>query len=149
MRLLLTAFALFCLFRLSFAAPVDDKKAKPDDKKPEKPDTRPIVVDFSPVIGDKDPTISLTIHFENGTKLDDLTSETSGGIVKNAESIALAYEAQLSPKFDVIALKGEPKLLIRGYKGKGVLEVRCVAVGLPCENQPKVSRLKEEKKDKK
>ena len=132
MRILVAALPLLCLG----AGPVP---------------TGPVEVDLSPLGGTKDPTLSWTIRFENGAKMEDWETSHTGppfsreDAVKWAAHLAEAMRRDPAP-FDVEAVKGEPKLLIKGYKGKGVKSVECKAVGLPKENQPKVSRLKDEKK---
>jgi hypothetical protein len=130
MRLLTAALALSCF------CPAGPEK-----------DTGPVVVDFSPLVGTKDVTLELSMRFEGVAGVRGMKLKSTGGTddLKQAVSDVNSYATLLNPPFDVEAVKGEPKLIIKGYKGKGVLEVRCVAVGFPCENQPKISRLKEKK----
>jgi hypothetical protein len=131
---LLVAVAL-----IGLAAPV-----AADDKEKAK-ETGPVVVDFSALVGTKGPTITLKVRLEDGRVWEEKveTTRTFKDLEVAADyvdSVALL----LNPPYDVVAVKDKPELII-GHKDKGVLEVTCVAVGLPCENQPKVSRLKEKK----
>jgi hypothetical protein len=113
--------------------------------------TGPVEVHLSPLVGVREVTLSVTIRFEGGKTLEDWRPETSGppltrqAAVKWAAHLAEVLREGPAP-FDVEAVKDAPLLLTKGYKGKGVKSVECKAVGLPKEKQPKVRRLKEEKK---
>jgi hypothetical protein len=114
------------------------------DEKGKAKETGPVVVDFSPLVGTREPTVTLEVRFEDGTVVErrvetNRTFRDLEVVADYVDSLALGR----GPLFE--AVKDEPKLIVRGDKGNGVLEVRCVAVGQPCENQPKVSRLKEKK----
>ena len=94
-----------------------------------------MVIDYSPLVGCSDFSVFLTVHFENGTRIDNLETEV-GGKVDSPERILRTLEASLS-HFDVEVV-GDSKLVIKGFKGKGVSKVEVKAPRLPKANQPTV-----------
>ncbi len=125
MRLVCFLAIVFCVFQFhGFAAPVP------------KPKPGPKVVDFSPLIGCAKFSIFLTAHFEKGTKIENLETEVDGP-VDTPESILLCLQASLGDHFDIEVL-GNSQLVIKGFKGKGVLKVEVKTPTLPKANQPTV-----------
>lgn len=146
MRFLILAAVLFSL------AIQECEAAAAPAPKPKK-EVGPVEIDFSPMEGVMSFTITLTIEFENDQKLDKQRAIGEDDAPYRALHIRIScQEALKGAKIDCESVNDDAKLVIKGYKGNGVLKVEIEAKDkngeLPKAKQPKVRRLPQKKQQK-